>query len=67
MANPVFNQTWIEFVSGKKVQNLMRTTISKLQLSARAYQRILKLARAIAIQLLHLAELLQYRPKIMMG
>lgn len=53
---------------------LMRAAMSQLQLSARAYHRILKLARTIAdlagseeIQSAHLAEALQYRPKIMMG
>ncbi len=52
----------------------MRTAISQLQLSARAYHRILKLARTIAdlagseeIQSAHLAEALQYRPKLMIG
>ena len=55
-------------------QSLMRAAMSQLQLSARAYHRILKLARTIAdlagsdeIQSVHLAEALQYRPKIMMG
>jgi magnesium chelatase family protein len=54
-------------------QSLMRSAMSQLQLSARAYHRILKLARTIAdlagseeIQSVHLAEALQYRPKIMM-
>ena len=53
-------------------QSLMRTAMSQLQLSARAYHRILKLARTIAdlsggedIQSVHLGEALQYRPKIM--
>ncbi|GIV64930.1 MAG: hypothetical protein KatS3mg046_190 [Bellilinea sp.] len=48
--------------------NLMRTAMQQFQLSARAYHRILKLARTIAdlagssnIQTAHLAEALQYR------
>ncbi len=48
--------------------NLMRTSMQQFQLSARAYHRILKLARTIAdlaaspnIQTTHLAEALQYR------
>lgn len=55
-------------------QSLMRAAMSQLNLSARAYHRILKLARTIAdlawseeIPSPHLAEALQYRPKIMMG
>jgi len=55
-------------------QNLMRAAMSQMNLSARAYHRILKLARTIAdlagseeIHSAHLAEALQYRPKIMMG
>ncbi len=55
-------------------QSLMRAAMSQLNLSARAYHRILKLSRTIAdlagsedIQSAHLAEALQYRPKIMMG
>jgi len=54
-------------------QSLMRAAMSQLNLSARAYHRILKLARTIAdlagsedIQSSHLAESLQYRPKLMM-
>ncbi|MBI3153671.1 MAG: ATP-binding protein [Chloroflexi bacterium] len=54
-------------------QSLMRAAMSQLNLSARAYHRILKLARTIAdlagseeIQSPHLAEALQYRPKLMM-
>jgi magnesium chelatase family protein len=53
-------------------QSLMRAAMSQLNLSARAYHRILKLARTIAdlakceeIQSTHLAEALQYRPKLM--
>ena len=55
-------------------QSLMRAAMSQMNLSARAYHRILKLARTIAdlagsedIQSAHLAEALQYRPKLMMG
>ncbi|MBL8061457.1 MAG: ATP-binding protein [Anaerolineales bacterium] len=54
-------------------QSLMRAAMSQLNLSARAYHRILKLSRTIAdltgseeIQSAHLAEALQYRPKLMM-
>ena len=50
---------------------LMRQAMNQLQLSARAYHRILKLARTIAdlancerILPVHLAEALQYRPKL---
>jgi magnesium chelatase family protein len=55
-------------------QSLMRSAMTQLNLSARGYHRVLKLARTIAdlagsedIQSVHLAEALQYRPKIMMG
>ena len=55
-------------------QHLMRAAMTQLNLSARAYHRILKLARTIAdlagseeIQSTHLAEALQYRPKLMIG
>ncbi|MGB9673601.1 MAG: ATP-binding protein, partial [Anaerolineales bacterium] len=54
-------------------KNLMRTAMSRLQLSARAYHRVLKLARTIAdlagadvINAVHLAEALQYRPKALL-
>lgn len=55
-------------------QSLMRAAMTQLNLSARAYHRILKLVRTIAyltgseeIQSPPLAEAQQYRPKIMMG
>jgi len=55
-------------------QSLMRAAMSQMNLSARAYHRILKLARTIAdlagseeIQPTHLAEALQYRPKLIAG
>ncbi|MRR38820.1 ATP-binding protein, partial [bacterium] len=55
-------------------QALIKTAMNQLQLSARAYHRILKLARTIAdlagsesIQPGHLAEALQYRPRLMLG
>jgi magnesium chelatase family protein len=51
---------------------LMKTAMSQLNLTARAYHRVLKLARTIAdlagsesIAPQHLAEALQYRPKLM--
>jgi magnesium chelatase family protein len=54
-------------------QRLIRAAMTQLNLSARAYHRILKLARTIAdlagceeIQSTHLAEALQYRPKLML-
>ena len=55
-------------------QRLMRAAMTQLNLSARAYHRILKLSRTIAdlagseeIQSVHLAEALQYRPRLMMS
>jgi magnesium chelatase family protein len=54
--------------------SLMRAAMSQMNLSARAYHRVLKLARTIAdlagsehIQTPHVAEALQYRPKVMMA
>jgi magnesium chelatase family protein len=59
---------------GEEGQWLMRAAMTQLNLSARAYHRILKLARTIAdlagseeIQSVHLAEALQYRPKLMLS
>jgi magnesium chelatase family protein len=52
--------------------SLVRQAMSQLNLSARGYHRVLKLARTIAdlagsdeIQTVHLAEALQYRPKVL--
>ncbi|GAG47943.1 unnamed protein product, partial [marine sediment metagenome] len=52
-------------------RSLMRSAMNQMQLSARAYHRLLKLARTIAdlagemdIAPQHLAEALQYRPKL---
>jgi len=52
-------------------QLLMKTAMRQLQLTARAYHRVLKLSRTIAdlagseaITQVHLAEALQYRPKL---
>jgi magnesium chelatase family protein len=54
-------------------QSLMQSAMNQMQLSARGYHRVLKLARTIAdlagsesIQPSHLAEALQYRPKNLM-
>lgn len=54
-------------------QALMKAAMNQLQLSARAYHRILKLARTIAdlagsegIAPPHLAEALQYRPRLLL-
>ena len=51
-------------------QQLLNTTLRQMQLSARAYHRILKLSRTIAdlagcdiISVTHLAEAIQYRPR----
>jgi magnesium chelatase family protein len=55
-------------------ESLMRSAMNQMNLSACAYHRLLKLARTIAdlagsesIQPPHLAEALQYRPKLMVG
>ena len=52
----------------------MRAAMQQMHLSARAYHRMLKLARTIAdlafsqsICAVHLAEALQYRPQVMFG
>lgn len=51
-------------------KKLIQVTLEQMQLSARAYHRILKLARTIAdlansevIEVFHLAEAIQYRPR----
>lgn len=51
-------------------KNLMRAAVQQMNLSARAYHRVLKLSRTIAdlagaaqIETAHLAEALQYRPR----
>jgi magnesium chelatase family protein len=54
-------------------ESLVRAAMGQMNLSARGYHRVLKLARTIAdlagsdaIQVTHVAEALQYRPKNMM-
>jgi magnesium chelatase family protein len=56
-----------------EAQSLLRAAMKQLALSARAFHRILKLARTIAdlagaptIGASHLAEALQYRPRSLM-
>ena len=53
-------------------RNLMRAAMQQMNLSARAYHRVLKLGRTIAdlagdesLQVHHLAEALQYRPRLL--
>lgn len=53
-------------------KSLMRAAVKQMDLSARAYHRVLKLSRTIAdlagkdqIETSHLAEALQYRPQLM--
>ncbi len=55
-------------------ESLIRAAMGQMNLSACGNHRVLKLARTIAdlsegdqIQAVHLAEALQYRPKLMMG
>jgi magnesium chelatase family protein len=57
-----------------EAQSLMRAAMTQLNLSARMYHCILKLVRAIAdlagceeIESVHLAEALQYWPKLMLS
>ena len=54
----------------EEAQGLLKAAMARLQLSARAYHRVLKLARTIAdlagsanIEAVHLAEALQYRAR----
>ncbi|MBI3952636.1 MAG: YifB family Mg chelatase-like AAA ATPase [Candidatus Doudnabacteria bacterium] len=56
---------------GEAEQNLMKSLVMKMYLSARSYHRILKLGRTIAdlegsddIETKHLSEAFQYRPKV---
>jgi magnesium chelatase family protein len=51
--------------------DILKLAVTKMQLSARSYQRTIKLARTIAdleeekqIKPQHIAESLQYRPKL---
>ena len=51
-------------------QGLLRAAMQQLHMSARAYHRVLKLARTVAdlagsarIETVHLAEAIQYRPR----
>jgi magnesium chelatase family protein len=53
-----------------EAEGLINTTLRQMQLSARAYHRILKLSRTIAdlanhdtIEVVDMAEAIQYRPR----
>ena len=55
----------------KEAENLLKLAVSQINLSARGYHRVLKVARTIAdlagmknIETIHIAEALQYRKKI---
>ena len=55
-------------VAEESARNLLKQAIARLNLSARAYHRVLKLARTIAdladnatIRVVHMAEAIQYR------
>ena len=57
-------------VLSEKVKNILNYAAGKLDLSARAYHRVIKLSRTIAdldgaenIEANHILEALQYRPK----
>ncbi len=57
-----------------QAQALLKAAMQQLHLSARAYHRILKVARTIAdldgsdrLHVHHLAEALQYRPRWLVG
>ena len=68
---PAEVQTFCQLEEAGK--SLMRAAMQQMNLSARAYHRVLKLSRTIAdlsgaacIQVPHLAEALQYRPREML-
>lgn len=57
-------------IATKEAKQLLELSTRKMQLSARSYHRVLKLARTIAdlaanelIEIQHMAEAIQYRPK----
>ena len=63
-------EVWEFCQVGKDAQSLLQAAMTRLNLSARAFHRVLKLSRTIAdlagsedITVTHLAEALQYRPR----